>query len=128
MIGDRRKRRPSGHARADRVNSEPTRVVPQFECAAAANTTKVSAGATQMSLADPWKIQAQAMLLNSHELSSAEWRSRPVVRALRRVERLLLWLLKPPPTRSGYVRMNPDGRLRDYPTSWCASPAAGAPV
>src|SRR3954465_8576530 len=85
MIGDRRKRRPSGHARADRVNSEPTRVVPQFECAAAANTTKVSAGATQMSHADPWKIQAQAMLLNSHELSSAEWRSRPVVRALRRV-------------------------------------------
>ena len=33
---------------------------------------------------DLWKIQAQAMLLNSHELSSAEWRSRPVVRALRR--------------------------------------------
>src|SRR3954452_11425553 len=55
------------------------------------------------------------MLLNSHELSSAEWRSSPVVRALRRVERLLLWPLKPLLSRSGYVRMNPDGRLRDYP-------------
>ena len=55
------------------------------------------------------------MLLNSHELSSAEWGSRPVVRALRRVERLLLWPLKPPLTCSGYVRMSPDGRLRDYP-------------
>ena len=37
------------------------------------------------------------------------------MRALRRVERLLLWPLKPPLTRSGYVRMNPDGRLREYP-------------
>ena len=37
------------------------------------------------------------------------------MRALRRVERLLLWPLKPPLSRSGYVRMNPDGRLRDYP-------------
>ena len=37
------------------------------------------------------------------------------MRALRRVERLLLWPLKPPLSRSGYVRMNPDGRLREYP-------------
>ena len=37
------------------------------------------------------------------------------MRALRRVERLLLWLLKPLLSRSGYVRMNPDGRLREYP-------------
>ena len=37
------------------------------------------------------------------------------MRALRRVERLLLWPLKPPLTCSRYVRMNPDGRLREYP-------------
>ena len=37
------------------------------------------------------------------------------MRALRRVERLLLWPLKPPLPCSGYVRMNPDGRLREYP-------------
>ena len=37
------------------------------------------------------------------------------MRALRRVERLLLWPLKPPLACSGYVRMSPDGRLRDYP-------------
>ena len=37
------------------------------------------------------------------------------MRALRRVERLLLWPPKPPLLRSGYVRMNPDGRLREYP-------------
>ena len=37
------------------------------------------------------------------------------MRALRRVERLLLWPLKPLLSRSGYVRMNPDGRLREYP-------------
>jgi hypothetical protein len=75
----------------------------------------VRGGPGRPAKARSWKIQAQATLLNSHELSSAEWRSRPVVRALRRVERLLFWPLKPPLTRSGYVRMNPDGRLRDYP-------------
>ena len=37
------------------------------------------------------------------------------MRALRRVERLLLWPLKPLLSRSGYIRMNPDGRLREYP-------------